>query len=495
MPGEGGNLKQLTARSLKWNVIDRVASQGLYAITGIILARVLSQEDFGLVGAIFIFQAFAQMLVDSGFSTALIQRKSPTQTDYSTVFWFNIGVAAMLYLLLFATAPLIASIFHDDRITPLSRVMFLAIIINSSSIVQANKLMKQMNVRPLAAANALGLTAGAIAGIYLALMGYGAWAIVWQTIVNGAVKSLTLWFVNRWLPAIRFSIKSLKSFFKVGSGILATSFLNTVFQNIYSFFIGNMAGMAPLGYYTQADKWSKMGITSLSQSVTSAFLPTLAEVQDDSVRLRRTVAKMNKFTAYLTFPAMGFLIVMSAPIFHLLFGAKWNPSIILFQLLLLRGVFTVFTGLYNNYLVALAASGKIVVMEALRDGVAIIALVITLPQITLSTPDNPVAGLTILLIGQLIASALTWLITLMVAARKTGSSPVSYLRDMLPYLGITLLIMVPQHLTVLFLTEPWMLIAAQSALVLLLYLGINRLLRSKIQREVLEYLSPRKDLK
>ncbi|MDE7154238.1 MAG: lipopolysaccharide biosynthesis protein [Muribaculaceae bacterium] len=495
MPDERGSLKQLTARSLKWNVIDRVASQGLYAITGIILARVLSQEDFGLVGAIFIFQAFAQMLVDSGFSTALIQRKSPTSTDYSTVFWFNIGVAMLLYLLLFTTAPLIASIFHDSRITLLSRVMFLAIIINSSSIVQANRLMKQMNVRPLAAANALGLTAGAIAGIYLALMGYGAWAIVWQTIVNGAVKSLTLWLINRWLPALRFSIESLKSFFKVGSGILATSFLNTVFQNIYSFFIGNMAGMAPLGYYTQADKWSKMGITSLSQSVTSAFLPTLAEVQDDATRLRRTVGKMNKFTAYLTFPAMGFLIVMSAPIFHLLFGAKWDPSIILFQLLLMRGVFTVFTGLYNNYLVTLAESGKIVIMEALRDGVAIIALVATLPMIRYSTPENPVAGLTILLVGQLIASALTWLITLIVTARKTGCSTFSFLRDLLPYMVITVAIMVPQHLTTHLIAEPWLLVVAQSAIVALLYLGINKLLRSKIQREVLEYLSPRKDLK
>lgn len=488
MPESNGNLKQLTAKSLKWNVIDRVSSQLLYAVTGIILARVLSQEDFGLVGAILIFQAFAQMLVDSGFSTALIQRKAPTQTDYSTVFWFNIGVAVSLYLLLFISAPLIASLFHDARIIPLSRVMFLAVIINSSSIVQANKLMKTMNVRPLAAANALGLTAGAVVGIYLALMGYGAWAIVWQTLANGIVKSVTLWFVNRWLPAICFSIAALKSFFKVGSGILATSFLNTLFQNIYSFFIGNMAGLAPLGYYTQADKWSKMGITSLSQSVTSAFLPTLSEVQDDEVRLKRTVTKMNKFTAYLTFPAMGFLIVLATPIFHALFGTKWDPSIILFQLLLLRGVFTVLTGLYNNYLIALAESKMIVIMEGLRDGVAIAALLITLPFITLSTASNPVTGLTILLVGQLIASALTWFVTLIITARKLRIPALSFFSHLIPYLAITLLIMVPQYFMSHLISDPWILAVIESLLALSLYLLINRLLNSKIQSELTEYI-------
>lgn len=493
MAENNDNLKQLTAKSLKWNVIDRVASQILYAVTGIILARVLSQEDFGLIGAILVFQAFAQMLVDSGFSTALIQRKSPTQTDYSTVFWFNIGVAVALYILLFFAAPFIASIFHDPRIISLSRVMFLAVIINSSSIVQANRLMKSMNVRPLAASNALGLTAGAITGIYMALMGYGAWAIVGQTLVNGIVKSMSLWYVNRWFPAAEFSMHALKSFFKVGSGILATSFLNTLFQNIYSFFIGNMAGMAPLGYYTQADKWSKMGITSLTQSVTSAFLPTLSAVQDDRERLTRTISKMNKFTAYLTFPAMGFLMVMATPIFHALFGTKWDPSIILFQILLLRGVFTILCGLYNNYLVALAESKMIVVMEFLRDGVAIAALLLTLPQITDSTPENPVYGLTILLLGQLAASALTWVITLIVAARKTGISPLFFLRDLTPYMVITAIVMIPEYLVIPLFSNPWMTLFMQTVIILLLYIGINYILNSKIQNELFSYLRKKKN--
>ena len=160
------NLKNKTAKTLKWTLIDRVLQQLLYAVTGIVLARMLSQTDFGLVGAVLVFQAFASLLIDSGFSFALIQRKEPTQTDYSTVLWFNLGAAAVLYTILWFAAPLIALCFQNDlRLIPLSRVMFLSIILNASAIVQTNRLMKQMNVRPVTVSNAAGLAAGAIAGI------------------------------------------------------------------------------------------------------------------------------------------------------------------------------------------------------------------------------------------------------------------------------------------------------------------------------------------
>ena len=328
MSSQDAPLKTLTARSVKWNLIDRLSSQVLYGITGIILARLLSQEDFGLVGAILVFQAFASLMVDSGFSYALIQRKQPTRLDYSTVLWFNMAVAMALYVVLFFCAPLIADCFQGDRrLVPLSRVMFLSFILNASAIVQTNRLMKRMDVRMVAVSNAAGLVAGAIVGITLAVAGMGAWAIVWQTLALNAVKSAVLWFTSGWLPLWRFSMQSLRSFFSVGSSMMASSFLNVLFQNIYTFFIGNRAGLVPLGYYTQADKWSKMGITSISQVLTSSFLPALSAVQDDDERFSRASQKMNRFTAYILMPAMGFLIIMATPIFHCLFGEKWDASI------------------------------------------------------------------------------------------------------------------------------------------------------------------------
>lgn len=493
---ERPQLKALTAKSVKWNLIDRVSSQVLYGITGVILANLLSKEDFGLVGAILVFQAFASLFVDSGFSYALIQRKRPTRLDYSTVLWFNIAMAVAIYLLLFAGAPLIADCFGGDRrLIPLSRVMFLSFILNASAIVQTNRLMKKMDVRMVAASNALGLVAAAIVGIWLAFAGFGAWAIVWQTITLNAVKSAVLWSTSHWLPLLSFSVASLKSFFKVGSGMMFTSFLNVVFQNIYSFVIGNRAGMVPLGYYTQADKWSKMGVTSVSQTLTSSFLPALSDVQDNPERFTRVTAKMNRFTAYVLLPAMGFLAVMATPIFHCLFGTKWDASIVLFQLLLLRGVFTVLTTLYNNYLIALARTRLVVAMETLRDVSALLFLVATLPVVAVSTPEDEVYGIRILLYGQLAASVITWVVMAVKVAPVTGRKFLQFVGDNLPYLVETLAGGALMWTESLFIGNCWLLLAVQALTGLGFYVGVNALFSSIIQRDVLTFIFRRSSSK
>lgn len=490
--GDRRDLKLLTARSLKWNLIDRLSSQLLYGVTGIVLARLLSQDDFGLVGAVLVFQAFASLFVDSGFSAALIQRKSPTRLDYSTVLWFNMAVASGVYIILWFAAPLIADWFQgDERLVPLSRVMFLSFIITATSIVQTNRLMKQMDVKMVAAANSAGLLAGAVVGIWLALSGYGAWSIVWQTIVVAAVKSLLLWLTTGWLPLFRFSWMALRSFFSIGSGVMVTSFLNTLFQNIYSFFIGNRVGLAALGYYTQADKWSKMGVMSLVQTLTSSFLPVLSAVQDDVERFSRVAAKTNRFTGYVTLPAIGFLIVMATPIFHLLFGEKWDASIVLFQLLLLRGVFTVFTSLYNNYILALGKAKLIVYMEMLRDGVAFGALILTLPFIGMSQGGDIVYGIKILLWGQVIASAVTWIVTLIVAAPMSGRSFWRYMFDYLPYAVETVAVMAALSAVALVIAEPLRLLVVQGCIAVVLYIGVNYFVGSTIQKDAMSYIGRR----
>lgn len=493
MSNEKQPLKRLTARALKWNVIDRVASQILYAVTGIVLARELSQEAFGIVGALLIFQAFALLFVDSGFSYALIQRKRPTETDYSSVLWFNLLIAAAIYIILWFSAPLIAGLFGgNDEMVPLSRVMFLTFIINAAAIVQTNRLMKQMNVRPIALINALALAAGGAAGIWLAVTGAGAWAIVWQSITINTVKTGGLWIYCRWMPQFKLSMSSVRSLFRVGGSMMLTSFLNTLFINIYSFIIGNRTGLVPLGYYSQSDKWSKLGITSVTQVLTSSFLPALSEVQDDAERYRRMVRKMNRFTAYLLFPAMLFLLVAASPIFHVLFGEKWDPSVILFQILLIRGIFTVLNTLYNNYMLSLGHSRQIFRLEVLRDVVAAAGIAVTFPFITISTPSNIVAGLEILLWGQLAASFITWIVTLIVTSGITSIPVRAYLRDIAPYFILAAVISLCVYTLQWFITSDAWLLVARLTTAIALYIGANALLPSKIQREVFSYIMPHK---
>lgn len=483
MSSEAGNLKRRVADTLKWNVIDRVSSQVLYAVTGIVLANVLSPADFGLVGVMLIFQAFGSLFVDSGFASALIQRKTISEDDYSTVFWFNMGTASLIYLILWFAAPLIAIWFADSRLIDLSRVMFLSFVINASSIVQVNRLTKRMDMRPVAISNTLGLIVGGAIGIWLALKGAGAWAIVWQTLTLGAVKSAALWLTQGWLPRLICSLKILKGFFAVGSGVMLTSFLNTVFQYIYNFFIGLRIGLVPLGYFTQADKWSKMGVMSLSQVLTSSFLPLLSGVQDDPERFRRMIVKTHRFTCYLTLPAMGLLIVLAAPIFHTLFQEKWDESIPLFQILLLRGVFTVPSLLYSNYLLSLGRSRLLVAAEIVRDAAAILAIAAMLPFISAD-----LKGIEWLLWGQLGATVLSWGVTLVMASRLVGRSVTGFLSDALPYLLLTLAAAIAAGATVKLPWPPAVLCLAGASVFCALYLGVNYMLKSKIQADLILYL-------
>ena len=474
-------------------MLDRLASQILYAVTGIVLARLLPREDFGLVGAVLVFQAFASLLVDSGFSYALIQRKRPSRLDYSSVLWFNLMVATAVYVLLFFCAPLIARCFQNDlRLIPLSRVLLLSLIINASSIVQSNRLTKSMAVRPIAVANAIGLTVGAVFGITLAVLGFGAWAIVWQTLASGAVKSLVLWTSSSWRPLMRFSWSRLRTYFGIGSRMMLTSFLNTVFLYINSFFIGNRVGMLALGYYTQSDKWSKMGIMSISQTLTSSFLPPLSAVQDNHARFSEMVSKMNRFTAYIVYPAMFGLMLMAAPIFHTLFGTKWDASIILFQMLLFRGVFVILNSLYNNYLLALGRSAAIVRLELVRDVASVIALAVTFPFMALSYDDNPVYGIEILLWGQIAATVITWVATLVTTLRLAGLSAARFVKDNVPYFAQTAIIIPLMGAAGMLFDHPAAQLAAECVAGLVLYVGGNRLFGSKIQTEVFAFFKGKK---
>lgn len=478
---EEASLKQKTARTLKWNTIDKFASQVLYAVTGVVLANVLSKSDFGLVGAMLVFQAFASLFVDSGFSSALIQKKTPTETDYCTVFYFNLAMSVAIYAVLWFCAPLIADIFGDERLVSLSRVMFLSFILNATAIVQTNRLMKQMTVARVAIGNTLGLVVSGAVGIWMAFAGYGAWAIVWQTIVLAAVKSLFLWLTTGWVPRSRFSMASLRSVFSVGSGVMMSSFLNTVSLNVYSFIIGAYYNLVKLGCYTQADKWSKMGVMSISQILTSSFLPVLSGCQDDAERFCRMMRKMNRFTAYLVFPLMLLLITAAEPIFHILFGTKWDEAIVMFQILAARGIFVVLTSLYNNYILALGKSRSLIVYEIVKDVLMVAAIVVTIPL-----------GVEAMIWGQLAASVIFYVYAIFEAGHLTGYRPSLMVLDAVPYAAIACVAMAAQWGVWYAVGNAWASLLLQTAVGLGVYYLANRLLHSKIQDEVLGFVLRRR---
>ncbi|MDO4334595.1 MAG: lipopolysaccharide biosynthesis protein [Bacteroidales bacterium] len=410
---------------MKWNSIDRIATQVLYGVSGIFLANLLSKEDFGLVGVLAVFQAFAILFVDSGFGSALLQKKQPDEDDYSTVFWFNLAVSIAVYAVLFFCAPAIARFFGNEQLVAMSRVMFLTFVLTGLGIVQTNRMMKRMDVKQIAIADLIALSLSAAVGIWLALAGFGAWAIVWQSVALAAIKSAWLWLTGRWCPRFVFSRRSIRDIRHIGLSVFISQFFNTLFLNIYQFVIGKWYSLVQLGVYSQADKWSKMGSASLSQILTSSFVPLLAGVQDDRATFHRYMQRIDRFAALLAIPALTVLAACGGAVFHSLFGTKWDMAVPLFQLLCLRGIGVVFISLYSNFMMSLGKGREIVVVEIVKDATTAVALLATVFSLSLD----------VLVWGQVAATAATWIATALLASRTTGYPLSGFLRDLCPFLS------------------------------------------------------------
>jgi Membrane protein involved in the export of O-antigen and teichoic acid len=466
-------LKEKTINALGWNTFDKTFSQIAYAIVGIILANTLFPEDFGLIGIITVFSAFLSIFIDSGFTVVLIQRKNITNRDYNTIFFFNLSAGIVLYILLFFLAPLISIWFGDERLIPLSRTMFLTVIIQAFGLVQSSILMRNMHMKAFAISNIVPLLVSGTIAVVLALSGYGPWALVAQALALSATRSILLWVQNSWRPRIQFDKTSFLSLYSAGKNMFLTSFTGTLFQNLYPLIIGIWYSIKDLGYYTQADRWSKMGYTALGQALGQSLLPALSSIQDDPERMRRVFGKTNRAAGYLSFPFFLGLIVMATPLFHILFGTKWDASIPLFQLLLVKGIFFVFTTLMTNYIIAQGKTKIVFHLELIKNGAILVAILLT---IRISIPA--------LVAGQAAAGLIHYIIALIITSRVTQYSIKQQLKDIFPYIVIGGSICALLTLVPMITGNSWLQLLLQSITGLLLYTGINKMLHSTIQQDI-----------
>lgn len=257
------SLKQKTIGALLWNLLDRLGQQVLLFIVGILVANILSVEDFALVGMLAVFSAIAGIVLESGFSSALIQKQTVTELDFSSVFWFNTGMSLLLYLLLVASSPLIARFFDQPRLTELAAVIFLALPINSLTIIQTTILNKEIRFKVLTKVNLLSMTISGTASLLMALNGFGVWTLALQPVVLAGARATLLWMHSSWRPTRAFSFAAIKDLFSYASSLLLASLINTCFLNIYSVFIGKVYPARELGYYTQGNKMCDMGVSML----------------------------------------------------------------------------------------------------------------------------------------------------------------------------------------------------------------------------------------
>ena len=318
------SLKDKTVKGVIWSSVERFSVQGVQFLVMLVIARLLDPKDFGLVGMLAIFLAVAQTLIDSGFSQALIRKQNRTETDNSTVFYFNIVVSALIYVLLYSIAPFVAKFYEEPQLQSLMRVLCLVVVLNSFAVVQRALYTASLDFKIQAKASFSAAIVSGGVGVYLAVSGYGVWTLVWQQLLNAGFNTLLLWVLSKWRPQLIYSWKSFREMFSFGSKLMASGLLDTVYNNMYTLVIGKFYNATSLGYYYQADRFTQLPSSNITGILQRVTYPVLCSIQDDNERLKSNFRQLLKLSAFVIFPLMSLLAGVSMPLVTLILGGKWN---------------------------------------------------------------------------------------------------------------------------------------------------------------------------
>lgn len=331
-------LKQKAASGMVWTALQKYSTMFIQFISGIILARLLTAYDYGCIGMLAIFMVLAEVFIDGGFGSALIQKKNPTQEDYSTIFWWNIAVSIVMYAVLYVTAPFIAKFYNIPLLCNVLRVQGLVLFIYAFNIVQRNQLKKKLNFKVLSIVTIVTSLTSLCITIYLAYKGFGVWALVAQNLVAAFIPAIVFWFFIKWRPDRVFSWASFKELFSFGFYMFLTHLVNQFCSKLARLLIGKIYSPVTLGYYSKASSTEELASRSISSVMTQVTYPLYVQVQDNMVVLGNMVKRLTLTLSYVTFPLMFILILTAKPLFILLYSDRWLQSIPYFQVLCIVGL-------------------------------------------------------------------------------------------------------------------------------------------------------------
>lgn len=346
-----------------WSGIGRMGTVGISFISNLVLARLLVPDDFGCIGMLYVFIAISSVFISGGLGQALIQKKNPTHIDYTTVFYWNLVMSVIFYVILFFTAPAISNFYNIPLLKQVLRVQSIILLIQSFSIVQSNQLQKQLRFKELSARNILSALVGMIVAIIMAFSGCGVWSLVASTLTQGVVSVILLWKMSSWRPTWEFSFKTLGELFNFGGLMLLSSLVETIYTNLQSLIIGKLYNAKSLGYYAQARKLEEVPTNSLSAVVNEVSFPVFSALQDDKKALVAGVRKNVKAITYLNFPLMVLMMVIAEPLIVFLYGEKWLPSVPYFQILCVSSMIYTLNTLNTNVIKSLGRSGIFFIVQ------------------------------------------------------------------------------------------------------------------------------------
>lgn len=419
-------LKQKTTTALVWSFVDKFGQQLLYFATGIILARKLFDNDYGLFGELAFFSAVSVAIIGSGYGRAIINQKKASQDELQTIFLYNIFTSLFFYVLLFLAAPLIADFFGQPELILLSRVLFLSIPLNALFVVQDIVINLRMDLNATAKTNIYSLIPTSILAAGAALMGFGVWSLVVQALSLSIFKVFFCWKYGGFRPGGTFRKKVLKDLYPFGSRVMFTYLINAVFNNIYSLVIGRFYNAGQLGIYSFANKYQDIPTGLISNTFRAVSVPLLSQLNEENDRLKRILGKLIRTVSFVSFPVMLGVILIAKPLFIFLVTSKWLPSVPIFQILCLSGIFTAFISVLQESVLAKGSSKAVLYVEILKK--------IVLVGLILLTINKGIIGLAI---GFAVSSLVALILSLLLSGKIIGYTLWHFIKDCAPYLALS----------------------------------------------------------
>lgn len=360
------NLKEKTVKGTVWSAIDNAAQFGTSFIVGVVLARLLTPDDYGLIGILAIFTAISNTLINGGFTSALIRTKEISDDDYNTAFVSNFALSIFLYTILFFTAPLIASFFGRDELVLLTRISSLSIIIGSFSLVQRTLLTKRIDFKSQTKVTFIASLVSGVVGISFALCGFGVWSLVCQGLISSVLAAVLLWIANKWTPTFHFSKESFHRLFGFGWKMMLSSLLDTIWRELYQVVVGKFYNPASLGQYTRATNFSTLFSRNLSDVVQRVSYPVLSEVQDDKIRMVSAYRRIIKITMFVTAIGMFYLGAIAEPFIFCLIGPQWHDAATFLPIICISGSMYPIQSINLNMLQVLGRSDLFLGLEIIK---------------------------------------------------------------------------------------------------------------------------------
>lgn len=427
-----GSLKNKTVKGMGWSALENVTRMGVTFVVSVILARLLSPEEYGLIGILTIFIAIFNAIVDSGFTNALIRKQDTTDIDYSTVFYTNLVLSVVLATALFFCANPIAVFFERPELVSLTQVMSSVVVINALAIVQRARTTKAIDFKTQTKITFISSIVSGAIGIAMAYMGYGVWALVGQQISNQLLSTIFFWIYNRWMPKFIFSWTSFKEMWAFGSKLLASGLIDTVWKEIYQVIIGKCYSPATLGLYTRAKQFADLFSSNLTVVVQRVSYPVLSSIQDDRVRLKGAYQRVIKTTMLPTFVLMLGMAVCAKSMIYVLIGEQWLPCVPLLQIICTFKMLYPLHAINLNMLQVQGRSDLFLKLEIIKKIIAIGPLLLGI-----------FVDIYLMLAGSLVTGLIAYYLNAYYSGPFLNYSIKEQVKDIIPSFGVALTMAIP----------------------------------------------------